>query len=420
MVFSDKNWDAGDSVRSIVVSPDGTCVGAGCGRHVQLWDLHSGKMAVGPLRGHSASVYSVAYSVDGRRIASSSRDRTVRVWDTATGIAVIKPLQGHTERANSVTFSHDGRLIISGSDDKTIRLWDARTGSPAGTPINLGASVYSVAVSPDGRKIVGGGSNKTMKTYDAAMCTMLFRHVGQTGGVTSVMFSPDGCRIASGSYDHTVRIWEASSGSSIGASLKGHTACVNSVAFSPDGRYIASGSDDKTVRVWDAATGAVQTNLSHSHTDEVNAVAFTPDGNTLVSGIDNGTIKVWNIPGARMRGDGKGEITLLSIHDQTPEVYPNELPLFDEITSTTAPEQIVLHLGTRGCANLTDQLDLAACSAYPISSGGFGDIYRCKLKDDTDVAIKTLRLYVDSSEKSQKHMKVGGLIFSVDSVLMIT
>ncbi|KAG8768082.1 hypothetical protein FRC12_005772 [Ceratobasidium sp. 428] len=202
----------------------------------------------------------------------------------------------------------------------------------------------------------------------------------------------------------------------MGEPLEGHIVGVNSVTFSPDGKCIAAGSSDNTIRIWDAATGA-QIDSLHNHTEWVNAVAFTPDGSILVSGSTDMTIKLWNVLGTGTRGNENDDITLLGIRDQTSEALylqpsPSPVrslitvsPLFDEITSTTTPEQIVLHLSTRGCANMTDQLDLTTCSTYPISSGGFGDIYRCKLKNEMEVAIKTIRLYVDSSEQSQKHAK---------------
>ncbi|KAG8719985.1 hypothetical protein FRC09_010281 [Ceratobasidium sp. 395] len=392
MVSLAKSWDAGGIVYSVAVSPDGARVVTGCGGCVQLWDLHSGQMMLGPLRGHSSSAWSVSYSPDGRTIASGSKDKTIRVWDTATGAAVMKSLEGHTDAIQSVTFSYDGRLIISGSHDGTVRLWDTRTGRSARRPIDVGAWVFSVAVSPDGSKVVVGCDRGIMKTYDAAAGTVLFRHVGHTEWVSSIAFSPNGRRIASGSNDGTVRIWDAVIGSSRRGLQKRHTDTVSSVSYSPDGAYIASGSYDKTIRIWDAAT-RVQTDSLHSHTDMVFAVAFTPDGGALVSGSEDNTIKLWDVPRARSRD-----------HENVRNLDPAP-PLFDEITSTTTPEQIVLHLGTRGCANLTNQLDLSTCSTYPISSGGFGDIYRCKLKSNVDVAIKTVRLYVDSSEQSQKHMK---------------
>ncbi|KAG9119565.1 hypothetical protein FRC07_005354 [Ceratobasidium sp. 392] len=295
---------------------------------------------------------------------------------------MIKPLEGHTKEIRSVMFSHDGRLIISGSWDGTIHLWDTRTGRPAGNPINVGGPVLSVTVSPDTSKIVGGGYGGTMRTYDAATGAMLLEHDDHDSHVYSVAFSPDGRRIASASADKTVRVWDTSTGHIIGNPLEGHTGIVRSVAFSPDGRHIASGSDDKTIRIWDADTCRVQAGASYGHTNRVYAVVFTPDGNTLISGSGDGAVKLWDTRGLATKPQA-----------------------FDEITSTTTPEDIISHLGRRGCIDMANQLDMMTCSIYPISSGGFGDIYRCKLKNGREVVVKTIRLYDGSSEQNQKCFK---------------
>ncbi|HEX6074315.1 MAG TPA: WD40 repeat domain-containing protein, partial [Micromonosporaceae bacterium] len=112
------------------------------------------------------SVYAVAFSPDGRLLATGSDDRTVRLWDPATGDPIGRPFTGHTDWVRAVAFSPDGRLLASGGDDKTVRLWDPATGGPIGRPLT-----------------------------------------GHTGPVWAVAFSPDGRLLASGSYDKTVRLW---------------------------------------------------------------------------------------------------------------------------------------------------------------------------------------------------------------------
>ena len=257
------------------------------------------------LHGHSDAARAVAFSPDGRYVASGGRDLHIRIWDTITYELLLAPLEGHTGQINSVAFSPDGAILASGSADGTVRLWEIASGEEVTSALSGDQdAVWSVAFSPDGRRLASAGEDGSIIMWNLAT----YRRVGQPlvghqDIVYSVAFSPDGEFLASGSSDETVRVWNARTRNPVGEPFVGHSNWVLTLAFSPDSQLLASSGADNTVILWDPGSGDEIFQFPTNHTDWIWSIAFGSDGFSLVTGSADNTIRVWDLPSGTPRSD---------------------------------------------------------------------------------------------------------------------
>lgn len=299
-----------DRVNGIAYSPDGRRL-ASCSRDgtVRVWDLGNGREIVG-YKGHLDKpgakpedtnvfrVAGVAFSPDGDEIASCGGSE-VHVWDAKTG-ATKHTLKGHKGLVRAVAYGADANTVVSGSDDRTMIVWDVAKGKPAYTSPEQSQRLEGVAVGSKGRLIATVNAAGEMFVYAPATEKKILLSIpvtdsGQAG--YGIAFAGDGVVTCGGDTKAKLTATPAAdgSGNATGATVRsylGHSDKINAVAASPDGKTLVTGSKDKTVRVWEVASGK-QTWSFQGHVGWVTAVAIRPDGKQLASGGEDGSVRLW-------------------------------------------------------------------------------------------------------------------------------
>jgi uncharacterized caspase-like protein len=268
-------------VMALAFSPDGRVLASGgSDQTIRLWEAGTGR-ELKVLQGHSSAIHGLAFSANGQWLASASGDTTLRLWDRALG-KEIKALGGRFGAMRGVVFTPNGQQLASVGDDGSLRLWDWAAGRESKAVRSRFGIIYALAIAPDGLNLATAGSDGQVRLWD--MATLRERHAfaGHEGAVQTVAFAPDGSLLLSGGVDGVVRVWEvATQRQRYG--LTGHTGAVHAVAFAPGGAIVVSAGEDGLVRLWDLGSGREQATLT-GHTAPVRALVWSPDGSVLASG----------------------------------------------------------------------------------------------------------------------------------------
>jgi WD40 repeat protein len=264
---------------ALAFSKDGRHVASGArDKLARLWDVSSGSV-VQTFQGHASQVTAVALSPDGKRLATGSGERyggpptpqfpndsTLRVWDVSSG-KELKQLSGHSPQVSVVVFSPDGRTLVSGDTDGRCILWDMDRGEERARLPSSSGAISALAFSPDGSQLLCATEGGQLSLYDAATATLIRNYGDKLGTVSCVAFSTDGKLL-----------------------ISGH----NKMAARKDA---ASKYFDCSVRIWDTASGAMQHYFSWQAPGPY-AVGFSPDNKHVVGAL-NHSFKVWELPQGR-------------------------------------------------------------------------------------------------------------------------
>jgi WD40 repeat protein len=308
-------------VTRIVFSPDGSLMASAGGESndgvVTLWGVPSGKV-VGTLTGHVRDVRALAFTHDGKTLATGGGDRSIRLWNVATRqqTGMLQEPNGlidpKAEFAGilAVAYSPDGNSVATASDDGQVSIYGLAPAGPIRSWVAHADAAASLAYSPDGQTLVSGGYDKVIKFWNPATGELVRTLDGHKGWVMSLAFSHDGQTLASGSYDRSIRLWNVADGVER-HKLAGHTATVRALAFSHNDKVLASGSADHTVRLWNPVSGQEQAALT-GHDGSVRGVSFAPDDRLLASGGEDKAIKLWNVDSRELTATLTGHTDIVS------------------------------------------------------------------------------------------------------------
>ena len=284
-----------NGIRDVAFSPDGRLLAtAGCDNVIHIWDASTGN-DLRILSGHTQEVTCVAWSPDGHQLASASFDGSAIIWNLDTGKEKLS-FRGHTAALYAVAWSPDGTRVASAGLDRSVQIWNSGTGAVQQVLHAESERFRALAWSPDGKSLAAAGEDAAVHVWNLASLRERLTLRGHVNFINSVAWSPDGAELATGSNDQNIKVWNAATGTER-STFRGHALGVTSVAWSHDGSQLASGSDDQTIKLW-RSNGGAEIRTLRGHTKPITSVAWSPDGKQLASASFDTSAKIWTIPTA--------------------------------------------------------------------------------------------------------------------------
>lgn len=248
--------------------------------------------------GQSNYISSLAWSPDGKRIASASGDHTVQIWNASNASHVLTYREDRLD-ISAVAWSPNGELIVSGDINGAIQVWNATSGQIVSTYQKHSSAIYSLAWSPDNQDIASASGDGTLQVWQASSGSLLFevKNAVTARGITfpqawnAVAWSHNGRYLAAGT-DGNAQVFDTRTGQLYSDAYGYHGDTVHAIAWSPDDQFIATAQAGGAVQVWNVASKKNVFSYNNS-SDDIDAVAWSPDGKRIASGGYDALVQVW-------------------------------------------------------------------------------------------------------------------------------
>jgi WD40 repeat protein len=294
-----------ESIKAVAVTPDGRrVISASSEGTLEVWNL-SDRRRMFTFKGHDESVNALALiSLYSRPIStgffapilliSASKDKTIKVWNLPNR-TLINTLKGHEASVNSVAITQDRKFIVSGSSDQTLKVWDLSNGHCLHTFKGYVGNVHALNISPSGKHIICS-SDKYLKVWNLYSRVELPDPIGHGSAVNTMVVTPNGRQAISASENGIIKVWDLDTRTEV-FNIKGHDYRLNALAVTPNSRQLIS-SSSSNIRLWDLSTGALIDSFKIFEEDTVQALVVTPDGKQVVAASNSmagASAAVWDV-----------------------------------------------------------------------------------------------------------------------------
>jgi WD40 repeat protein len=283
--FGTVRFRSGDGILSLAYSPDGRYLASGSRNDVvRLWDATSGQL-VRTFKEHW--VWALAFSPDGKHLATGGANKLVRLWEVESGKEVHQ-MRGHKATIKSLAFSKDSGALVSGSDDHSVRLWKVSDGSQVAVYQGHTFGVNAVAIAPDMKSLASVSTDRTIRLWNGKPKPVMHA----PSAIQAISYLPDRKTLITGGDDGFIRVWDINTAMQT-REWKGHSTTITHLSLSADGKTLVTAGADKMLRVWDVVQGT-ELRTMERRLGDCDALAMTPDGKFVAAGGFNNTIQRWD------------------------------------------------------------------------------------------------------------------------------